>query len=208
MGSWTVENEQIADCEDVPVDPTMVEFDDLPVDPADEGPKHCKRLKEIEAIYSLLLSMGWTEPVHFDFQRPNFQPERLVPGSKWEHVINRKKQEILDKKNEHNSSHKLARLDRTNMNVNALQQVLPNIVKVVNKSYLEKSFRVDQHSGAIQDTVQFFSLNTECSEQERAFRIIANHIISANPEQLCMYLEGMGGTGKTQVIKALSYFFR
>jgi putative protein kinase ArgK-like GTPase of G3E family len=37
--------------------------------------------------------------------------------------------------------------------------------------------------------------------------IIANHAISTNPEHLRMYLGGMGGTGKTQVIKALSSFF-
>jgi hypothetical protein len=39
------------------------------------------------------------------------------------------------------------------------------------------------------------------------FKIITNHAISANPEQLCIYLGGMGGTGKSQVIKALSFFF-
>jgi hypothetical protein len=42
---------------------------------------------------------------------------------------------------------------------------------------------------------------------QRAFRIIANHAVCQNPEQLCMYVGGMGGTGKSQVIKALSHFF-
>jgi hypothetical protein len=47
-------------------------------------------------------------------------------------------------------------------------------------------------------------LNTE---QQRAFRIVANHAVGQEQEQLKMYLGGMGGTGKSQVIKALTYFF-
>ena len=69
---------------------------------------------------------------------------------------------------------------------------------------LEKSFYIDQLSEVVQDNVNLFSLN---AEQERAFRIIANHAISANLEQIRMYLGGMGGTGKSQVLKALSSFF-
>ena len=48
------------------------------------------------------------------------------------------------------------------------------------------------------------SLNTE---QERAFRIVANHVTLGGTEKLRMYLGGMGGTGKTQVIKALIELF-
>ncbi|PBK91906.1 hypothetical protein ARMGADRAFT_893466, partial [Armillaria gallica] len=49
-----------------------------------------------------------------------------------------------------------------------------------------------------------YSLNTE---QERAFHIVAQH--SANPmaEQLRMYVRGMGGTGKTRVLNALTAYF-
>ncbi|KAJ7304713.1 hypothetical protein DFH08DRAFT_633407, partial [Mycena albidolilacea] len=49
-----------------------------------------------------------------------------------------------------------------------------------------------------------FKLNTE---QDRAFKIVANHAIAENPEQLKMYLGGVGGTGKSGVIKALVKFF-
>src|SRR6266704_4699669 len=45
------------------------------------------------------------------------------------------------------------------------------------------------------------------SEQECGFRIVANHTTMAQPSQLKMYLGGMGGTGKSQVIKALISFF-
>ena len=49
-----------------------------------------------------------------------------------------------------------------------------------------------------------FILNTD---QERAFRIIANHASTEKPGQLIMYIGGMAGTGKSQVIKALTAFF-
>src|SRR5882762_5575505 len=54
------------------------------------------------------------------------------------------------------------------------------------------------------DVIKEFRLNTE---QERAFRIVANHGVISNPEMLNMYLGGVGGTGKSRVIKALMSFF-
>ena len=57
----------------------------------------------------------------------------------------------------------------------------------------------------IEDVIQKFLLN---SEQERAFRIVANHAVTPGAEQLIMYLGGMGGTEKSQVIKALMHFFK
>jgi hypothetical protein len=43
--------------------------------------------------------------------------------------------------------------------------------------------------------------------QSRAFAIIASRVTSASATPLRMYLGGMGGTGKSQVIKALLSFF-
>ena len=76
-------------------------------------------------------------------------------------------------------------------------------MKVVYKSYLDKNFHRSEASQLVDSTAKVYSLN---EEQVRAFRIITNHAISDYPEQLCMYLGGMGGTGKTQVIKALTNF--
>ncbi|KAI0066313.1 hypothetical protein BV25DRAFT_1776899, partial [Artomyces pyxidatus] len=44
-------------------------------------------------------------------------------------------------------------------------------------------------------------------EQERAVRIVAEHYIDRDPEQLLMYISGVGGTGKSHVIRAISEFF-
>ena len=79
-----------------------------------------------------------------------------------------------------------------------------NTVRIVDKSYLYRSYVLEGQSEHVSNTITKFSLNTE---QERAFRIIANHGISPNPDQLKMNLGGMGGTGKSQVLKALVHFF-
>jgi len=79
-------------------------------------------------------------------------------------------------------------------------------VRLLTAEYFRKDFKAKKKetSTLINDTVARFSLN---SEQERAFRIIANHVSAPATEQLKMYLGGMGGTGKSQVIKTLIYFF-
>ena len=44
-------------------------------------------------------------------------------------------------------------------------------------------------------------------EQEHAFHIIANHVAFNETEQLRMYIGGMGGTWKSQVLKSIMKFF-
>lgn len=43
---------------------------------------------------------------------------------------------------------------------------------------------------------------------ERAFRIVADHAVTPGTEELTMYLGGIGGTGKSQAIKALMHFLK
>ena len=82
-----------------------------------------------------------------------------------------------------------------------------NDVQIVDRSYLEKRFKAQSEAAQnlIEDVVIKFELN---SDQERAFRIVANHAVTPGAEQLLMYVGGMGGTGKSQVIKALMDFFK
>ncbi|TFK78808.1 hypothetical protein K466DRAFT_448513, partial [Polyporus arcularius HHB13444] len=72
--------------------------------------------------------------------------------------------------------------------------------------FLHKTFEIRDPKAKklIDDTVQQFTLN---EAQERAFRIVAHHAIDSCGEHLKMYLGGMAGTGKSQVIRALSHFF-
>jgi len=82
-----------------------------------------------------------------------------------------------------------------------------NDVQIVDRSYIQKDFKVQSivAQKLIEDVIQKFLLN---SEQERAFRIVANHTVTPGAEQLMMYLGGMGGTRKSQVIKSLMHFFK
>ncbi|KIJ40647.1 hypothetical protein M422DRAFT_256341 [Sphaerobolus stellatus SS14] len=57
---------------------------------------------------------------------------------------------------------------------------------------------------SIIDVADLFNLN---DEQKRAFMIIALHLHSTGSDQLKMYLGGMTGTGKSQVIKAVAHYF-
>src|SRR6202167_1390360 len=82
-----------------------------------------------------------------------------------------------------------------------------NDVQIVDRSYLQKNFKAQSESAQklIEDVVKKFELT---SDQERAFRIVANHAVSPGSEQLMVYVGGMGGTGKSQVIKALMEFYK
>ena len=79
-------------------------------------------------------------------------------------------------------------------------------VLVIDKSYLDQSFEppTPKVKLLIEETIEKFTLN---SEQARAFSIVANHASKQCNDQLKMYLEGMAGIGKSQVIKVLMYYF-
>src|ERR1700694_3281989 len=81
-----------------------------------------------------------------------------------------------------------------------------DLVRLLPAEYFRKDFKTEkmESNRVIDHTRIQFSLN---EEQERAFRIIANHVSSTPTEQLRMHLGGMGGTGKSQVIKSLIHLF-
>ncbi|PPQ87198.1 hypothetical protein CVT25_014753 [Psilocybe cyanescens] len=81
-----------------------------------------------------------------------------------------------------------------------------NDVRILSSDYLLRSYkaRKSEHNVLTNTIVEQFTLNTE---QERVFRIVANHASSLSPDQMRMHLGGMGGTGKSQVIKAIIHMF-
>jgi hypothetical protein len=85
-------------------------------------------------------------------------------------------------------------------------QFVPDQVKVVDQKYLSQKFvaKSERDQQSIDNIVKQFNLRPA---QEHAFRIIANHAAEPGSGQLKMYLGGMACTGKSQVIKALTYFF-
>ena len=207
-GSWNVEDEDDVEVEDNlghdGIDPENVELDDAPFGPFLQGPKHKKRMKETESVRQMMCTMGWADPlnmVQLHWHPESFIPEKNLSGAAWEQAIDTLKKTISDKKNEYNVLHKPEQDDISSHTLNPHDT---NVVKIVDKSYLDSKFYVSGASDLIDSTVEKFTLN---KEQEHAFHIITNHAVSKNPEQLRMNLGGMGGTGKSQVIKALSHFF-
>jgi uncharacterized protein DUF6570/helitron helicase-like protein/PIF1-like helicase len=202
FGSWETLDDNVDDRPDT--DGPIIEFDDVPSDPLGLGQKQMRRLKEMEMVKDMLSATGWTDPVlGSPNERPDFRPNKKFSGREWEQEVDKEKQRILEKKNLHNAPRIVASAGEQGPLQEGIVQTA-NVVKVVDKAYFERKFHVEGLSNAIDDIVEKFSLN---SDQERAFRIISNHAIGTDMEQLRMYLGGMGGTGKSQVIKALSSFF-
>jgi len=165
------------------------------------GQLHQKKLRELESARAVFSLSGWTSPgVPSSCDHESIRPTKTMSGAAWGEAVDKYKRDVLAKKNEHNLA------CNTLQDGNDASQIhVPNVVKIVDKSYLHRSYVRVGHSECVSDTIAKFSLN---AEQERAFRIIANHAISQHPDQLRMNLGGMGGTGKSQVLKALAYFFK
>jgi ATP-dependent DNA helicase PIF1 len=123
-----------------------------------------------------------------------------IPGSSWSNIIKNRCIAIFKER--------FAGYEPPNQSEHPFHVKLTptNLVRLLTGEYFRRNFKAEKKEAneLISDSVARFSLN---EEQERAFRIIANHASAPATEQLKMYLGGMGGTGKTQVIKALIYLF-
>jgi hypothetical protein len=156
------------------------------------------------SIRTTLIDAGWT------CHNSNLLPQQQTstneqvsithrPPSQWNAAVISKRAEILAARayNMLSTQH--------GWTSNTPSKFTPNEVKIVNKSHLTKKFTSTQWQDVIDRVALKFELN---KEQERAYRIVANHCCSETPDQLTMNLAGMAGTGKTCVIKAITEFFK
>ena len=163
------------------------------------GTKELKFQKETAEIRSVLRQTGWTNELWQQSNDCNFKP--IIPtvnlsGADWKAVLQLQKQKVIDERSKHHKPTESTTMPCIISN--------PNQVKIIDKSYLERRHYTTQHEVSINSICSKFKLN---QEQERAFKLIAHHVVMANTGQLKMYIAGMGGTGKSQVIKAVSDFF-
>lgn len=155
---------------------------------------HLKQMKEMRDI---LRGAHWTcEGLNVSKPAPLLRPEHNLNGSQWHAKVEKKRDEILESR--------IKSISTSNKKENLNIKFKSNQVKIVDKHYLEKRFHLSEFKTSVDSTSLHFKLN---HEQDRAFRIVANHAISPYIDQLRMYIGGMGGTGKTQVLKALVHFF-
>ena len=172
------------------------EFD---VDMSHIGNGELRRCKEIATMKEIMQQSGWTEP------RPSLAAPEIPAikvfkrGIEWKADVEKLRQAIIDQRYNEQAKTFQDPLSTTNSILSSGE------VKVVDKSYLEQSKHSVTHKNILDDLVVKFHLN---NEQERAFRIVANHACEPQSEQLKMYIGGMGGTGKTQVLKAIAEFFQ
>lgn len=178
-------------------------YHDVPDNLDRPGTKALEKNKTIKEIRDVLFNVGWDQENTSNNITATvpFMPSKLLSGAEWRNQVIKKRQELLDKRNEFNLTLNTLNDDKSTLNIKTTDT---NTVKIVDKSYLERNFDPGPHKAVIAESITKFSLNTE---QERAFRIVANHAVDPHAEQLKMYLGGMGGTGKSQVLKALGHFF-
>ena len=168
----------------------------------DTGRRHNKRMQDMAVMKDIITRTGWTEEMPNDLPegldlKPS-PPELIQNGSLWKAAVQKKRQDILEQRAQHLNA-------GSEQDQSSGQNNVPNRVRLVDKSYLERTYHSPTCQLTIDKLVQDYKLNRE---QERAFRIVANHASSPLSEQLKMHIGGMGGTGKTQVLKALVEFFR
>ena len=194
--SW--DNEEDNDCNAVEPaaipDATVFDLGDVPSF-LQEGTLYRKRKEQRFTMRRILTSVGWTRENRQNKANitESIKPLKMRTSAEWKTETTNYRQLLLDKRKETNNS-----------NSSAEHTEACNTVKVVDKSYLQKAYHAGQGHAFIEQSISKYTLN---KEQERAFRIIANHASNPHSAQLKMYIGGMGGTGKSQVLKALSHFF-
>lgn len=158
------------------------------------------QMKEMERI---LRAAGWMEPsqdgyvnIEFDESDDSNLPQRSTNA--WQKLLNSRKQEILVERQT-----QLPAISQTQQTFSHI----PDQVCIVGEEFLSNSIELEHKADVdlIEKIVKDFTLN---EEQERAFKIVARHACLPQSKQLLMYLGGMGGTGKSQVIKSLTEFFK
>jgi hypothetical protein len=163
------------------------------------GTAERRRQKDMQDIQLVMERTGWAGDLHMQLPIPvpgRFKPLRLLSATEWKGQIQQLKQKVLD---DRQKSWAHGEVFAANDDV-----VTTNVVKIIDKSHLERRHHSIEHKYAIDKLCEQYLLN---EEQERAFKIVANHAVVPFSEQLKMYIGGMGGTGKSQVLNAISAFF-
>jgi len=167
------------------------------------GRNYSRHLDMMESISDVLLRSGWLYNEISNIRAPGNRLKPIyLPCTQWANIIKECQDKIFKAKFS-GYTPPTPNIDKNNQHTS---RPADKLVRVLSADYFQKNFRAEKEESnrVIEATIRKFSLN---EEQERAFRIIANHASSVTPEQLRMYLGRMGGTGKSQVIKALIDFF-
>ena len=159
---------------------------------------------EMYATENIVRSAGWLNDSPNGVTEVNKTPIKVPVnqgGSQWKTAVQDTRQEVIAERSKNISKSNSKQLSTYNHD-----DPNENNVKIVDQSYLTRDFKAKskQRHQLIKKTIKFFNLNVE---QQRAFCIIANHASCPGADQLRMYIAGIAGTGKSQVIKAVTQYF-
>ncbi len=174
------------------------------------GETAAKHLMQMNTVENLLHEIGWTKTKPITNPTPS-NLDHIDHSLNWNSVLDDKKKEILALRADTCTSNPMPTtitpLSPTSLAyIKAFLNQLKNLVRWKTLDYLLQTYSKDEREiielkSSITST---YSLN---KEQERAFKIITNHATCNTTERLQMYLGGMAGTGKSQVLKAVTKFF-
>jgi hypothetical protein len=166
------------------------------------GRRNKARIDLMADIRRTLTTMGWTDhqskllPESLNITPDPIQVEQTP--SQWKAAVAAARGEILEER----ARHMPPTVDSTKA---SSRSFVPDEVRVVDKPYMSRLFVSKVWQKTIESVSTEYSLNTE---QDRAFRLVANHACCHDSDQLKMYIAGMAGTGKTRVLKSLVEYFR
>ncbi|KAE9401657.1 hypothetical protein BT96DRAFT_785056, partial [Gymnopus androsaceus JB14] len=160
----------------------------------------------ISAIKHKLAELMLNQSLHTNLtELPSVKAHTRLLPAQWQKLINSEKDEVISSTSD-NQEDKAGEKKRKRQ----VDYSIPEHVCILDNSHFTKDFGMGNAeltaliNRLIKVTKNGDSLN---SEQERVFRIVANHVSLPNQKQLLMYLGGMGGTGKTTVVEQLLSFF-
>ncbi len=188
-------------------------LDMLALGDIDANPESSRKHMEMEQMKDVLTECGYAS---LDVSALTSQSEdrpsaACAPVSAWKDRMVRAKEKVQEMKRSRHSRVYMAPGDAGNVIIadnSPISRGAPDAVRVVTRQELLDSGKIDAslqdaNIRTLTDTLTMFTLNTE---QQRAFVLIAKAVHHRDSPQMKMYLGGMAGTGKSQVLKALTKF--
>ncbi|KAJ7697000.1 hypothetical protein B0H17DRAFT_867553, partial [Mycena rosella] len=166
------------------------------------GPRYLAKEESMRQAEEVMIKSGWTQRRTGSLVKlpARFIPKKQLSGNQWKIRINLEKQTALAAKLKNAPAFGKQRKPPKKSDDPG------NDINLLNSYYFTKYFKAKEKKAqkVVTSVATSFKLN---KEQKRAFKLVTNHAIAEDPEPLRMYLGGVGGTGKSQVIKALINFF-
>ncbi|EIW60992.1 uncharacterized protein TRAVEDRAFT_76230, partial [Trametes versicolor FP-101664 SS1] len=200
---------------DVDVDNMMDDMRELMGDGLEyNNPEHVRKMREINYMKRVLNSYGYGDCAKSGPETGEVLNDYNVPLENvnvWSLRVAEAKQLVVSKRNNDvpDVCKHAGRAGEIRMHESRDNSYVDNVY-VLTKKDLQTKLVVDkpiQDSAIlmVSDTIVQFSLN---QEQIRAFMIIAGVVQHRDRSQLKMYVGGMAGTGKSQVLRALTSLMR